>query len=977
MKKSIFLFFAAILCAIGVDARTIYLKPNSNWTSDNAWFMVYLCNGTETASWHKMTKVNNSLYKVEIADNKLTTAKNKNILFCRMNKDKTTGSWDNVWNKTNDLNVSDLANNNHYTIASGAWSNGSGNWSHYGLYLAGEMNGWSAVTNAFSDESKLTIHLDAKTYKFKVVNSGSWLGNNGTMDRGNCTGWTFKTEYGDAQITADVAGDYTFIWKDSKLSVVYPTYVTGNKELVGATKEWQENALLMNYENGVFSYTFENIPAGQECKLKVTIGNWSKAWGYKELSKYIEGVTYDGNDNNACFTLKNSGNVTVTFNGNQITDITTTGEFVSPIYTIVGAEPLMGYNFDVNQNQMTREEATKYTLERTVALPVGTYEYRVAQNYQYLWSVPANGNATLKIDKAGTGKVKFTLDPSKPEVTTELIDWVEGEVNHVVKLSGIGNEDILFSQSADNLSTSAEVTLDANKVYEFNVIVDGTYTYNQGNMWRGNCTGWTFQTAAEGNNAHIITDLAGTYTFTWTYGASKQLTVTYPDGTNVPAPIFLAGKMNGWDRLATRLIPSTDGTTASATIELERNVYNEFRMIIGTEDWTNKGTMDRDNCTGWTFDKVTEENKDDNAGIVPDATGEYIFTWSYAENKLSVTYPEETCTDCSSWYLCGSFNEWGLANEFTKADDKIVTTTVRLEAGEYEFKVQDMTDPRDGKWWGNKGKMQRNSDGLTTGWTFEQKSGDEYNCTIVADIAGDYTFTWNTDTKKLTVQYPTLTITLTTGNNDDVIAANIGNTVDVVIERSFTADDGYYTLCVPFNMDPSVIGKAYYLGDDIKKHVSGEGIDIELVEEKDMLLAGVPYLVLPEANMSELVVENVTIQSDPASGQNITDENVQIFFEGFYSASGQTNGTTQYYVGNNGYLYNKVVDIRGLCGLFTINDENGAPLNVRARVVTREDAATGLDNNQLPITNIQKAIENGQLIIIRDGVKYNVQGVRL
>ena len=217
-------------------------------------------------------------------------------------------------------------------------------------------------------------------------------------------------------------------------------------------------------------------------------------------------------------------------------------------------------------------------------------------------------------------------------------------------------------------------------------------------------------------------------------------------------------------------------------------------------------------------------------------------------------------------------------------------------------------------------------------------------------------------------------ITLTTGDNDAVIEANIGKTVNVKIERNFTANDGYYTLCVPFKMDPSVIGKAYSLGT-ITEHVSGEGININLKEESE-LLAGVPYLVLPKANMSELVVENVTIQSDVASGQNVPNEEgtVNIFFEGFYSASGQTNGTTDYYVGDNGYLYNDVVNIRGLCGLFTITDTENNPVNVRARVVTREEVETGLDNNQLPNTNIQKVLENGQLIIIRDGVKYNVQG---
>ena len=220
-------------------------------------------------------------------------------------------------------------------------------------------------------------------------------------------------------------------------------------------------------------------------------------------------------------------------------------------------------------------------------------------------------------------------------------------------------------------------------------------------------------------------------------------------------------------------------------------------------------------------------------------------------------------------------------------------------------------------------------------------------------------------------------ITLTTGDNSAVIAANIGKTVDVVIERSFTANDGYYTLCVPFNMPASVIGKAYSLGT-ITEHVSGQGININL-EEKSELSAGMPYLVLPKANMSELIVENVTIAEDGVAGQFVSNDelNVQIFFQGYYSAPGvTTNGTTEYYVGNNGYLYNGEVEIRGLSGLFTITDKEGNPTRVRARVVAGENGVTSVEDI---ITNAapQKVIENGQLIIIRNGEKYNVQGQKL
>ena len=44
---------------------------------------------------------------------------------------------------------------------------------------------------------------------------------------------------------------------------------------------------------------------------------------------------------------------------------------------------------------------------------------------------------------------------------------------------------------------------------------------------------------------------------------------------------------------------------------------------------------------------------------------------------------------------------------------------------------------------------------------------------------------------------------------------------------------------------------------------------------------------------------------------------------------------------------------------------------------TSENEATGFENIVAPEGQAVKAIVNGQLIIIRDGVKYNVQGVRL
>ena len=221
------------------------------------------------------------------------------------------------------------------------------------------------------------------------------------------------------------------------------------------------------------------------------------------------------------------------------------------------------------------------------------------------------------------------------------------------------------------------------------------------------------------------------------------------------------------------------------------------------------------------------------------------------------------------------------------------------------------------------------------------------------------------------------TVELNSDDNSTVITANAGKTVNVQLNRSFTAGDGYYTLCLPFNIAASEIGTAYTLGA-ITKHVSGEegGININLTSVSE-IEAGVPYLVLPNT-LTNPVFENVTINNiDPATKATSTSgAGVKVTFTGIINGGGQTNGSTEYYVGDQGKLYNGTVDKLGLRAFFTITDEAGNPTQIRARVVANENVETGVENI-ITTDTPAKVIENGQLIIIRDGVKYNVQGQKL
>lgn len=110
------------------DSLIIYLKPNSNWTQASAWFAVYLWNDSGSTTWARMTDSDgDGVYECEIPEGYST-----NIIFCRMKgTDTSTLGWSNVWNQTSDLTIPTDGTTNMYTIASGAWSKGSGTWSTY------------------------------------------------------------------------------------------------------------------------------------------------------------------------------------------------------------------------------------------------------------------------------------------------------------------------------------------------------------------------------------------------------------------------------------------------------------------------------------------------------------------------------------------------------------------------------------------------------------------------------------------------------------------------------------------------------------------------------------------------------------------------------------------------------------------------------------------------------------------------------
>jgi hypothetical protein len=142
-------------------------------------------------------------------------------------------------------------------------------------------------------------------------------------------------------------------------------------------------------------------------------------------------------------------------------------------------------------------------------------------------------------------------------------------------------------------------------------------------------------------------------------------------------------------------------------------------------------------------------------------------------------------------------------------------------------------------------------------------------------------------------------------------------------------------------------------------------------------VAGKPYIFKATADILIVTYEGAIVDAPVAGDAGLTGTLVNIpandVLVGNYIIAQNKfwDASAENYLNANRAYINKTI---------LLKTEPKSPAPGRRRVsmgATGENATTGLDNSPLPMTNTQKIIINGQLIIIRDGVKYNAQGQKL
>lgn len=214
--------------------------------------------------------------------------------------------------------------------------------------------------------------------------------------------------------------------------------------------------------------------------------------------------------------------------------------------------------------------------------------------------------------------------------------------------------------------------------------------------------------------------------------------------------------------------------------------------------------------------------------------------------------------------------------------------------------------------------------------------------------------------------------------NTDLTSLTPG-TCDLTLIRNFVMDGDWNTICLPFSLTEEQVKEVFGEETTLTKLSSSTlksstEVDI-LFEEVTSIDAATPYLIKPEKNVNEGVfLENVTINTT----LNILEKGITKMIP-VLKTQDFTGEDNSFFLGANKTLYKqstsgKIMAMRAYFQFSTLTPEQLR--NVRARVVFNENTETNVDNITIDEAPI-KVIQNGQLIIIRNGVKYNVQGQKL
>ena len=383
----------------------------------------------------------------------------------------------------------------------------------------------------------------------------------------------------------------------------------------------------------------------------------------------------------------------------QITNTTTAVN----IYAMApyGKMAIMGSNYIRGTYVgFTTNSRTNYTL--TFGGVTGSQLYLIDHGVNPIHVEPIVENGVYPFTAAASSTIEDRFEIGIPAPTVQLYN--EWDNNWTTPLN--------FTDNYDG-TVSASKTFTGNGYCPFKIVEDGNWLGN-GDAFKRD---YTSATGINNNDANMTlwVDVPGEYTFTWNY-ETNALSITMPALPTVQ----MKGSWDSWADFVD-FTPAADGLTASANLHLDPADWYNFQMIIADE-WRGFTWVD-DNSN---FTRTNNSHDWINAGtsadmnLHADVAGDYTFTWTYVENKLTITFPAvapaNTVTTNSNGFL-----------SFASTEDVEFLGGLKAYRGQYNAGTNELTLYEIGtKVPANTGVILWNSNG----------TAETFNYTTGADVSG-------------------------------------------------------------------------------------------------------------------------------------------------------------------------------------------------------------------------------------------------
>lgn len=647
--------------------------------------------------------------------------------------------------------------------------------------------------------------------------------------------------------------------------------------------------------------------------LKVTDGTWDKTWGYVELGAAYEEVSDAGEYNNIKITLAAEKEITVIF--------------------------------DATADKITFEGLTQiHTVTATVNPAEAGTITGLAADGKY------NHGAEATLSAAAAEGYEFTCWTSgKDTVSTEnpYTFTVTADVARVANFVAVDYKDITFTVGKSGFTGVPQIKWwgakgleDAAEPVEMTAGQYNRYSYTFSNI--DAITGVSFYIVLDGVQSKTITLHETPNTYSQFYTILQEVFVTLEGETE---GVQLEGH------------PSSDYTKVNGVVQLPANTTKAFKLTVdGKDKGGNTIALTKDNLTA----NFTEDGEG-NATIATELAGGYLFTYDYITKDVTVVYPFVGTMDLGQ--MTPSYSDESVTLGDENNNEVIIYNVVEGEHTYGENFDIEASVKHNGEWYTLRGKGSWTlADGVMTLVAtnlVDENNTVNYTITATALAPQEYTIACNgTYDEEVTPYYSSIKYVGTT--NDTTVTIEIAS----------------------YGGEPSVLGDingTYFM---IAEYVVEEGEDgVKVLTATATDEAGNTYHITITA--TKLVYPTVNIYGATAT----LDE------EGTLTLSAEYKGKTVIseiweYEGAGEYEWVGLVptdySFEWGANVVTVTEENGqytitgvfldytdeTKYNV---TITTKATPTALDNLNTTVAPV-KMIENGQLIIVKDGVQYNAQG---